>query len=511
MWCVLGVGICLWTPLLMARVLVPSLPWALQCLLAATVGFLPAALALGALGPVLTRAALGAREAHGRAVGGMQAAGTLGAVLGALAPPFVLLPLAGTTALVALLAFWLAWTADGVARSRQLLPLRAVLTVMIVLAIAPASDQGGVGDTLAGFGRMLRLREDAPGVHVRESAYYRIRVDPERTRWCLLLGELDAEALAADTRLAGKLAWSSGRKRLYWTGEPMTSADYAALIEHVHDGRDQAAVAALAKRTHHTVRQLALDKLTHGFADLSDPAWVGYDYELVAAAVWQRVAPPVGQRAFFVGGGPYTFQRRLLALDKEASLVTSEIDPAVTQAAIDELGLARDERHRVIHQDARLALPRPDDASEGGFHVVFGDAFNDFSVPFHLTTQEFARDVRSNLLPGGAYLVNVVDSFQHGAFLSAMRRTLASVFVHVEVLSLAPREDDERETFLLVASDTLLDLEKLTDDFGRVLPVVRYPAGELDALQARTNAPLLTDAYAPVEALLAPLARDAGH
>jgi spermidine synthase/MFS family permease len=509
-WCVLGVGVCLWTPLVMARVLTPGLPWALQCLLAATVGFLPAALTLGALGPALTRAALGARASHGRAVGGMQAAGTWGAVLGALAPPFVLLPLAGTAALVALLAFWLAWVADGVARSRQLLPLRGVLTLLIVLAIAPAGG-GNVTDTLAGFGRLLRLREDAPGVVVRESAYYRIRVDPERTRWCLILGGLDAEALERDARLAGKVAWSSTRKRLYWIGAPMTSADYGALIEHVDDGRDQAAVAALAKRTHHTVRQLALDKLTHGFADLSDPRWVGYDYELVAASVWQRVAPAVGQHAFFVGGGPYTFQRRLLALDKDASLVTSEIDPEVTRTAFEDLGLSRDERHRVIHQDARLALPGFDRGSGPRYHVVFGDAFNDFSVPFHLTTQEFARDVKARLLPGGAYLVNVVDSFRHGAFLSAMRRTLASVFTHVEVLSLAPREDDERETFLLVASDEIVDLENLTDDFGRVLPMTRYPAAELDALAARTNAPLLTDAYAPVEALLAPLAVDAGR
>jgi spermidine synthase len=504
-WAVLGVGICVWTPLVMPRLLLPALPWAAQSLLAVAVGFLPAAVALGALGPALARAALSDPARHGRSVGAMQAAGTLGAVLGALLCPFALLPLLGTTTLILMLTFWLAWTADWLTHTRALLPLRGVLTLLAVLAVTPATDTGGLQDTLAGFGRVFRLREDAPQVHVRESAYYRIRVEPEPTRWCLLASPVDPAALDADPLLKRQARFAPARSRLYWTGAPMTSEQYAALVKHLSDERDGAALGALAKRTHHVVRQMGLDKLTHGFADLSDPTWVGYDYELVAAAVWRQVAPATGQRAFFVGGGPYTFQRRLLALDPEAQLTTAEIDPEVTRAARDWLGLGQDARHRVLHQDARLALPALEESER--FHVVFGDAFNDFSVPFHLTTQEFAREVRGRLLPGGVYLVNVVDAFQHGAFLSAMRRTLASVFAHVEVLSLAPREDEQRDTFLLVASDAPVPLDALLDDFERPLPVVRYPAADLDALQARTEAPLLTDAYAPVEALLAPLAR----
>ena len=506
-WCALGVGMCLWTPLLMARVLHPALPWGLQCVLAAAVGFLPAALALGALGPPLTRAALADPAHHGRVVGRMQALGTLGAVVGALATPLALLPWLGSTALVALLCFELSRSSDRVAGRASLLALRAVLVAVAVLAMAPAGS-GSVLDTLAGVGRLLRLREDTPDVHVRESAYYRIRVDPEPGRWCWLATPPDVAALEADPRLAGKVAWSPERQRLSWLGPPLAGADYAALVEHVAEPRDQAAVARLALRTHHVVRQLGLDKLTHGFADLSDPTWLGYDYEIVAAAVWRQVAPARGQRAFFVGGGPYTFQRRVLALDPEAALVTAEIDPAVTDTARTHLGLADSPRHVILHQDARLALPaRP--AGER-YDVVFGDAFNDFSVPFHLTTLEFARSVRERLAPGGAYLVNVVDAWRHGAFLAAMHRTLSEAFPHVHVLSLGPRHDHQRETFLLVASTADHPLERLVDDLERPLPIIRYSPAELAALHARTQAPLLTDALAPVDVLLAPLARDAG-
>jgi spermidine synthase len=296
----------------------------------------------------------------------------------------------------------------------------------------------------------------------------------------------------------------------------MTDPELAHILVHLRDPADVEAVKALQQRTRHTVRQMALDKLTHGFVDLQDPTWVGYDYELLAAAVW-RNAPRAGagQRAFFVGGGPYTFQRRLLAMDPRARLVTAEIDPAVTRAAMTHMGLAPSDRHTIVHEDARIALPAAGSAQGERFDVVFGDAFNDFSVPWHLTTAEFAADVRSRLAPGGLYLVNVVDIWDSGRFLAAFHATLASAFKHVAVLTLGPRSDATRETFLLAASDAPLPLADLRDDFGRPLDVVRYGPADLAALaggpQGGARVRVLTDDFAPVEALLAPVARAAGE
>jgi spermidine synthase len=301
------------------------------------------------------------------------------------------------------------------------------------------------------------------------------------------------------------------RRRLFWDGGPMDGKALAALLLHLGDPSDVAAVTGLAERTRHHVRQMALDKLTHGFVDLEDPTWVGYDYELVAASVWKR-APRAGQgqRAFFIGGGPYTFQRRLLALDPRAHLVTSEIDPAVTSMAMARMGLVPHPGHLVAHEDARLALPRVGNTPEERFDVVFGDAFNDFSVPYHLTTLEFAREVRARLTPGGMYLVNVVDAWDSGLFLGAFHATLGEVFAHTAILSLGPRSDATRETFVLVAGDAPLPLDGLLDDLGRPLDVVRYGEADLAALRARSGGLVLTDDFAPVEALLAPVARSAG-
>ena len=46
------------------------------------------------------------------------------------------------------------------------------------------------------------------------------------------------------------------------------------------------------------------------------------------------------------------------------------------------------------------------------YDFVYGDAFNDFSVPWHLTTREFSEKISSLLHPTeGIYLVNLIDIY----------------------------------------------------------------------------------------------------
>jgi len=48
------------------------------------------------------------------------------------------------------------------------------------------------------------------------------------------------------------------------------------------------------------------------------------------------------------------------------------------------------------------------------YDVVLIDAFNDLSIPYHLTTREFAEQIKTIMNPGGILLTNIIDNFQQG-------------------------------------------------------------------------------------------------
>jgi spermidine synthase len=186
-----------------------------------------------------------------------------------------------------------------------------------------------------------------------------------------------------------------------------------------------------------------------------------------------------------------------------------EIDPGVTQVAHDLLGLSRDTEIVTYNEDARLFLERePSDA----YDLIMGDAFNDFSVPYHLTTKEFNDRVHAWLEDDGLYIVNIIDG-PWGHFLRAYTHTLRQTFRHVYlVLTIESWRRSSRSTPVLIASDTPLDLASLETldviDDGPLLARQLLSEEETDALLAEGRAVMLTDQYAPVEQMLAPVFLD---
>jgi spermidine synthase len=251
-----------------------------------------------------------------------------------------------------------------------------------------------------------------------------------------------------------------------------------------------------------SVRELVLDRLVHSYSDIEDPTHLVYGYERTYAEV---IRPMLPQRpdlsALFIGGGGYTFPRYLEALVPHSRLVVAEIDPGVTAVAHALLGLPRDTRTETHSLDARILLANHDMGEQ--FDLVFGDAFNDYSVPFHLTTLEFNRLVADLLHDDGMYMVNIVDGGRHGRFLRAFVHTLREVFAHVEVIpSGSDWRDSVRTTFVIVASKQPVDLSHL--------PVSERPLEpeELEEYLAMEDPIILTDEYVPVDNLLAPVFRD---
>jgi spermidine synthase len=133
------------------------------------------------------------------------------------------------------------------------------------------------------------------------------------------------------------------------------------------------------------------------------------------------------------------------------------------------------------------------------YDLIFGDAFNDISIPYHLTTREFIELQKDHLLPGGALAANVIDNVPRGDFLPSYLGTIESVFGRGNAIVLAERESyarDIQSTLVVVAGNLGFPLSE---------SAVRVPRRDIDDALQRGRWTILTDDYAPVDNLVAPL------
>ncbi len=131
----------------------------------------------------------------------------------------------------------------------------------------------------------------------------------------------------------------------------------------------------------------------------------------------------------FLGGGGFVFPRWIEALYPHDPLIhVAELDPGVKAAVQAKMGLPPDGQTRIVTTigDARNfvddRLRANADAVKRSeppvlYDVVYGDAFNDFSVPWHLTTKEFSEKIARLVHPTeGIYLVNLIDIYPRSEF-----------------------------------------------------------------------------------------------
>jgi spermidine synthase len=256
------------------------------------------------------------------------------------------------------------------------------------------------------------------------------------------------------------------------------------------------------------LESLVLDHLIHSYTDLNDPLYIEYEYIRIYEEMVRWQAKKRGSfRTLFLGGGGYTFPRFIEAKYPKAEIHVVEIDPEITRVAQKHLGVSENTRIRSFNEDGRWFVMNCKE--KGSYDFIFGDAFNDLSIPYHLTTKEFAVQMKGLLKPDGVLLANVIDSFKKGAFMPSYIRTLEEVFgkgnIHLVTLT-SDYDHIGISTFVVVASPQKLDM----DDFIRT---VRRKGGEMtshvmsedqlqDYLKKRYSV-ILTDDYVPVDNLIA--------
>lgn len=254
---------------------------------------------------------------------------------------------------------------------------------------------------------------------------------------------------------------------------------------------------------------LVLDHLVHSYTDLKDPFYLEYEYiRMYEEVVRWQADKKKSFKALFLGGGGYTFPRFIEAKYPEAEIDVVEIDPEITKVVKTYLGILNDSKIRSFNEDGRWFVMNC--KNKRSYDFIFGDAFNDLSIPYHLTTKEFASQLKDLLKPEGLFLANVIDSFKKGRFLPSYIKTLEEVFGKGNVYLLTLSSDYDRlgvSTHVVVASQKPLDMDEFVNFIKSRDEMTSHvmPQERLQRYLADKKPIVLKDDYVPVDNLIAPI------
>jgi spermidine synthase/MFS family permease len=438
--------------------------------------FLPM-LMLGTISPQVTRLAVSAVSSAGSVAGFIYACSCVGAIAGTFVTGWLLISLLGVIKLFILAGFALLGLALLVTPSN-----RGTFWLYAVGILVGA----GVGGLLTS-GRIVQK------LGVLETNYYAIGIEKEYLSYVA----------------------SDGHEYYYRRPDAPEDDEDGGRIYLYH--------------------KMNLDHLTHSYVRLGDPTYLGYDHEIVQAEIAQLTLDRVkakGQTPKFlvIGGGGYTLPR-WISDQLQLPVDVVEIDPGVTQVAREYLGLDPQLFPHVnpIHQDGRQFVTM---APPESYDLVIQDAVNDYAVPYHILTKEYNDRVKRLLKPDGEYLLTVIDDFDNGKLMRTLVRTMKQTFKSVQVLATyemwkyssrtvivirgAEKDLDLNDLERVVLEQkrkirTLDELREMLTPPGKEVPyqykrrTLIMPADKLRDYVAQGKQIILTDRYAPVDQLMAPV------
>jgi len=422
----------------------------LNPLLSATVLFGPLSVVLGTVTPIAVKIHTRSLDTVGRTAGRLFSISTLGSIAGVFATAFVLVPELGTNELLAL----------GAA---------ALFAAVAVLAAASRRLTVAIAALLALAGSVAAARSLAPEQGGRLSAaqsrnyspVIRLRGDPNA-------GAVDFGGEGVKVRFRKETAYHS--------------------LAVVEDGGQ---------------RYLRFDSSFQSGMRIGRPfatVFAYTDYFHLGLAYNEDA-----RDVLFIGLGGASAPKRLWRDYPRLRIQVAELDPAVVDVALRWFALPRDPRLAVAVADGRRYLAR----EQRRWDVIALDAYYADSIPFHLTTREFLELVRSRLEPDGVVVANVIGTISgpSSRLFRSFVRTYRSVFSTVLVHPVGDVPDSVQNV-IVVAGDfappsrqTLL--ARWRDARPSTAPKLEAAIrGRYDRPIDTSDVPLLTDDYAPTDALI---------
>ncbi|MDO8964120.1 MAG: fused MFS/spermidine synthase [Coriobacteriia bacterium] len=257
-----------------------------------------------------------------------------------------------------------------------------------------------------------------------------------------------------------------------------------------------------------TTRHLRFDKSNQSAIDIADgyTSRIRYpDYMHLAMAL-----KPDAKKVLVLGLGGGAISKRYWRDYPGVSVDSVEIDPVVVDVAKRYFSLPEDDRFRVYTQDARRFVQSSTDT----YDIVIFDCYYDEALPFHLTTEEFLREVKARMAPDGVIAYNVISAVEgdKSRLFRSMYRTAGGVWDHLSVFPIGIGADKiaiSRRNVIVLATDadvTNTDLvHRIGDRIDGRVSIAGYPEMALDLYTGMVpvaDVPKMTDAYAPTDSLI---------
>ncbi len=421
----------------------------LNPLLAAAVLFGVPSVILATATPIAVRLRTRSVASVGKTAGRLFAVSTAGSIAGTFVTAFWLIPEIGTNQLLGLLATTLFVAAGFVALGEAKLISGVVVaalvagSVLATVALAPKTGGRLAGAAAQNWSPLYRLRGEAGGIQAPSAGFELV--------------------YSKNTRYHG--------------------------LTVVDDGDS---------------RHLRFESSFQSGMYLDDPFRTRYrytDFLQLPLAYNPRV-----RNILFIGLGGGSAQKRIWRDFPQLDLEVVELDPAVRDVAYRYFDVPRSPRLRVTVEDGRRFLAR----DRRQWDAIVIDAYFSDSLPFHLTTVEFLELVRSRLAPGGIVASNLIGAVtgEGSTLFRSMYKTYREAFPTVAVHP--EGRTGPLQNIILVASegaapatDVLLDRWRQTR--RRVPRAVNLGTAIRDRYEgevATRDVPVLTDDYAPTDALL---------
>ncbi|MGW0118612.1 spermidine synthase [Streptomyces sp. NPDC003327] len=177
---------------------------------------------------------------------------------------------------------------------------------------------------------------------------------------------------------------------------------------------------------------LTVDGAPQSYVDLDDPTHLEFEYARRLAHVVDGAADEGAPLdVLHLGGGGLSLPRYVAVTRPGSRQDVVEADRGLLDLVAEHLPLPRGSGVTVHPADARAWL---ETAASGSADVIVGDVFGGSRVPAHLTSVEYAREVRRVLRPGGLYAANLADGAPF-AFLRSQLATVATVFPELALVA----------------------------------------------------------------------------